>query len=421
MTDRIANAISKCSRFWDSVKPPVKRTYQLPLTGIGFLYRRLLRKTTFIGITGSLGKTQTKDLIGTVLMAHGRTRYDPGTDNRTYDVAKNLLQTSPSTRFCVQEIGMDGPGSMRAPVRLFRPDVALITNIRTDHSSEFVTRQEHVDEKAEMVRAIGPDGVAVLNADDAEVRQLAEQVSGRVVTFGLSAGADVRAANVCAEAGKPLSLDLHCDGREFRVTTRLNGAHNAYTVTAVIAVGLALEVPIALMIEVLGAAAPVKGRMELVTHEDGTTFLLDDFKSSVGSLPTIVDYLREQPRDGKSVFVVVGTLMYGSDDAATDYLELIQALAGLCDRILLVLPATVQLDKAHLPSHVQLFRSARSANDYLHANLASGDLVVIKGRLSSDHLRRLELSRHSDVRCWQMDCNRTQYCDECPFVGVNLS
>lgn len=421
MSDRIAKAISKSSRFWDSVKPPVKRTYQLPLTALAFFYRRLLRKTTFIGITGSLGKTQTKELIGSVLIAHGRTRYDPGTDNRTYDVAKNLLQTSLSTQFCVQEIGMDGPGSMRTPVRLLQPDVALITNIRTDHGSDFATREDHVNEKAEMVKALGPDGVAVLNADDSELPQLAGQVSGRVVTFGLSAGADVRAANVCAEPGKPLSLDLHCGDRKYRVTTGLNGAHNAYTVSAVTAVCLALGVPVALIIDVLRSARPMKGRMELITHDDGTKFLLDDFKSSSGSLPAIVEYMRVRPDDGKSVFVVIGTLMYGSDDAARDYLDFIDALTGLCDQILLVLPPAVQLTKAHLPSNVRLFRSAKPANDYLHARLEQGDLVVIKGRLTTDHLRRLELARHSDVRCWRMDCGRTQFCDECPFVGVNLS
>ena len=99
---------ARTSFLWDRYKRPVKRVYQFPAIGLAYIYRRALTKPLFVGVTGSLGKTQTKALIAAVLSQRGPIRYDPSTDNRTYDAAKNLLRTSPSHTACLQEIGMCG-------------------------------------------------------------------------------------------------------------------------------------------------------------------------------------------------------------------------------------------------------------------------------------------------------------------------
>ena len=138
--------------------------------GVAFFYRRLLTRPVFVGVTGSLGKTQLKNAIAVVLSRLGAVKFDPGTDNRTYDAAKNLLQVRQSHAAVVQEIGMAGPNTMARPVRLYRPDIAVITVIRSDHSADFASRHEHVLEKAAIIRNLPAGGWAILNADEPNLR-----------------------------------------------------------------------------------------------------------------------------------------------------------------------------------------------------------------------------------------------------------
>jgi UDP-N-acetylmuramoyl-tripeptide--D-alanyl-D-alanine ligase len=416
MNKQLARAIARFSFLWDRYKRPVKRTYQVPAMGVAFLYRRLLTRPVFVGVTGSLGKTQLKNAIAVVLSRLGAVQFDPGTDNRTYDAAKNLLWVRPSHAAVVQEIGMAGPNTMARPVRLYRPDIAVITVIRSDHSADFASRHEHVLEKAAIIRNLPAGGWAILNADEPDLEVLQGETRANICTYGLSGQADVRAKDVVARGPAPVRFNLCIAGDSRPVATQLHGEHNVYSALGAAAVGHVVGLSIDEIVEAVGSIEAASGRMQFVAHDDGVRFLLDDFKASVGSLAAIADYIRNfEAGDGRKI-LVMGSINYGDSDLTGDYLQVIESVSEYCDEILLVGGFTTSLEMSRLPKAVRLFETTRQCADDLLPKLRAGDLVVLKCRNMHEHLRRLEISRRAVVNCWQMNCERKSFCDECRFV-----
>jgi UDP-N-acetylmuramoyl-tripeptide--D-alanyl-D-alanine ligase len=417
---RSTQFIARAAILWSLYKRPVKRLYQIPAIGAAFVYRRLLAEPLFVGVTGSLGKTQTKALIAAVLAERGSVRFDPSTDNRTYDAAKNLLRTSPRDSACVQEIGMAGPSTMARPVRLFKPDMAVITNIRSDHAEGFATRRDHVLEKAAIVRALPKTGWAILNADEPDLDVLRAETEAQVLTYGFSEHADVRAMRLDNRPPEPIRVEVGNGGTTQTVATQLHGAQNAHGVLAAMAVARALEIAWPAAAGAIASVATVQGRMEHVEHADGVSFLLDDFKASEGSLIVVADYLREYARKG-SRYVVLGSVSYGDGPTIEHYTRFIETIADHVAEVLLVGETVSALDGSALPSDARVFETVRQCADYLLPRLRPGDLVVLKGRLSFDHLRRIEISRRRPVNCWQMSCGFKTFCEDCAFMEQPLA
>lgn len=410
----------RTSTLWDKYKRPVKRLYQFPAIGLAYLYRRTLTSTVFVGVTGSLGKTQTKGLIAAVLKQCGSIRYDPSTDNRTYDAAKTLLKTFPTHATCLQEIGLAGPGTMARPIQLFRPDIAVITNIRSDHAAEFATRREHVLEKASIIRSLPAAGWAILNADEPDLDVLLGETDAKVLTYGFAEHADVRVTHIENCPPKPISIEVNINGHTQTVATQLHGAHSAYGVLAALAVGRALDLSPSAAAAAIAEVPSVQGRMQYIEHDDGVGFLLDDFKASEASLAAIVDYLRASRMNNGSRYVVLGSITYGSDSPVDYYARFIEDIRRYSDEILLVGSLASELDKSALPDTVRIFATVKQCADYLLPRLDAHDVVVLKGRLRADHLRRIEISRRTAVNCWQMSCERTTFCEDCRFIKEDL-
>jgi UDP-N-acetylmuramyl pentapeptide synthase len=118
--------------------------------------------------------------------------------------------------------------------------------------------------------------------------------------------------------------------------------------------------------------------------------------------------------------LVLGSINYGSGDSTGDYLQVIESVEGGCDEILLVGDFTKSLEITRLPKAVRLFETTRQCADDLLPRVRSGDLVVLKCRNMHEHLRRLEISRRATVNCWQMDCERKSFCDECRFLEEHI-
>lgn len=411
---------SRTSLFWDEHKRPVKRSYQVPAIWLAHLYRSVLTRPLFVAVTGSLGKTQCKSLIAAVLSKRGPVRFDPSTDNRTYDVAKNLLKTWPSHSACVQEIGLAGPGTMARPVHLFRPEISVITNIRSDHSAEFTSHEEHVLEKGRILGELPESGWAVLNADEPDSDFLIAQTSARTLTYGFSELADVRAMELENRPPAPLRLRVSIGGETHPVLTQLHGAHSAEGVLAALAVGHATGVSLAASAAAIALVRPAPGRMQFKEHPDGVQFLLDDFKASAGSLVGIVEYLRAYKTTSGRRYLVLGSITHEADSVEEDYLRVIAETSGHCDEILLVGALVSGLDGIARSNVVQVFKTTKQCADYLNPRLRSGDLVVLKGLNSSEHLRRIEMNRQETVNCWQMNCERRSFCNDCLFVEDHL-
>jgi UDP-N-acetylmuramyl pentapeptide synthase len=159
-------------------------------------YRSFLRRTTFVGITGSAGKTTAKELTCAVLSTAGVTTGNRGSRNRPRCLVPRLLRTTRRHRFFVQEFGAAGPGTLDDMIAICRPQIGVVLNVGLDHYSAFRNREAVAAEKSKVVRALPSRGTAIVNVDDPFVRPMIDQTRARVVTIGTASDAELHADRI---------------------------------------------------------------------------------------------------------------------------------------------------------------------------------------------------------------------------------
>ena len=193
-----------------------------------------------MGITGSSGKTSTKDLLGAVLGAAAPTVAPVGSYNSEVGVPLTVCRVSSETRFLVVEMGARGIGHIAYLTRIAPPRIGVVLNVGTAHVGEFGSREAIARAKAELVDALPPDGLAVLNADDAAVRRMAAATSAAVLLVGEADDADLRASDILLDArGRPTFTVHTADGTR-RLHLQLVGRHHVGNALAVLGVALEL-------------------------------------------------------------------------------------------------------------------------------------------------------------------------------------
>jgi UDP-N-acetylmuramoyl-tripeptide--D-alanyl-D-alanine ligase len=255
-----------------------------------------LPKVTVIGLTGSVGKTSTKDLIGRLVATLGSTISPYGSFNNELGFPITVLRTDEDTRYLVAEMGAAGPGHITHLCRIAPPRIGLVLNVGTAHLGGFGSVDGIAAAKGELVEALPAtgncdpehDGVAILNADDPRVREMAARTKARVVTFGEAADADVRAEDVRVGPDGRASYTLrYRDGsgpHRLPVALRLVGEHQVSNSLGAAAVALELGVPGEQVAAVLSAAEPdSKWRMEVRESPDGYTVVNDAYNANPDS------------------------------------------------------------------------------------------------------------------------------------------
>ena len=383
-------------------------------------HRRLLADTTFIGVGGSVGKTSTKLMMAAVLRSRYRVSCREDSANFQHSAPRTLLMARPEDNFCVMEVSAgQGPGSTSATLDLVRPTIGVITAIGTDHYAAFGSREAIAEEKGRMIRRLPADGVAVLNADDPLVMGMRDRCPARVISYGLAAGADVRAESVTAIWPDRLSFELVHDGRRVSVRTRMCGTGFVSGALAAAAVGLAADIPLEEIARALAGVEPYKGRMSPLALPDGVTFVRDDWKASVHTIPPALEFLRAARAVRK--VAIFGTLSDYSSSSRTQYVRTAKQALEASDTVIFVGPrasSALRARPADEPERLRAFATVRTASEFLATFLEAGDLVLLKGSNPADHLFRIALSRTSNVSCWRADCRKTRFCDTCEFVAT---
>ena len=259
-----------------------------PLAALGKLARHVLGRLPglkVIALTGSQGKTSTKDLLAQVLSAAGTTVATAASLNNELGLPLTVLRADPDTEYLVLEMGSRGIGHLTYLCGIAHPDVSLVLNVGKAHIGEFGTQDEIARAKGELVDVLAPEGTAVLNADDPLVATMAARTTARVLTYGGRAGSDVLVANVeVDELGRP-RFDLSLDGATEHVEMRLLGEHNASNAAATAAVAAAVGVPLAQAARSLSAARSTsRWRMELHERSDGVTVINDAYNANPDSM-----------------------------------------------------------------------------------------------------------------------------------------
>ena len=242
--------------------------------------RLRLRDVVFIGITGSCGKTTTKDLTTGLLRPDFKGISSTGNGNCGSRLLDTLLKVQPSHGFCIQELGAWGPGTLDAALTLLQPDIGAVLNVRNDHYGAFRGLQNTQAEKSKVVRSLPSTGTAVLNVDDPLVWAMRHSTGASILGFGLHENADLRAERVCGAWPDRLSFDLVFRNEIHHVTTQLVGTHLVGSALAALAIAVTMGVPLGAAVDRLGMLPPTTRRMSPVLLQSGITFVRDEFKAT---------------------------------------------------------------------------------------------------------------------------------------------
>jgi len=366
-----------------------------------------------IGVTGSCGKTLTKDLIAAILSTEYPGIKSAGTFNTVWEAARLLYSFDPRNRFYVQEVAAYSPGFLASFVSVLRPDVGVVTTIGWDHYRAFRGPDAVARDKSALIEILPEDGMAVLNADDPRALAMRERTKARVVTFGLGDSATLRACDVSSVWPQRLSFTLLYEGKSVRINTRLCGEYLVHNVLAALAVGVAFNIPLEDSVRAVEQTEPYLGRMQPIKSPDGIWFIRDEWKAPYWTIDVLLDFVNNA--DAERKIVVFGDISDRPGTSRLRYRDLINSASLVADKVVLVgsswdLSITRKLVSKN--EKVIKFNEILHASEFLDNMLRSGDLVVLKGN-SRSHLGRLALSRSREIACWKPNCKLKIFCDDC--------
>ncbi|HZF05287.1 MAG TPA: UDP-N-acetylmuramoyl-tripeptide--D-alanyl-D-alanine ligase [Patescibacteria group bacterium] len=334
-----------------------------------------------VAITGSIGKTTAKELTAAVLATRWEVLKPASSFNNQWGLPLTLLRLGAEHGAAVVELGTNQAGEIATLSAIARPTVGVVTMVAAVHTEFLGTIEGVREEKAALVRALSPAGIAVLNADDPRVASMAREAKGRVITFGRAASAAVRIAGEAADTDAGFAFTLDAGGRRQPVRVAFAGRHNVTNALAAAAVGLALELPLDDIARGLGAARPVGGRG--VWKRAGEVAILDDtYNASPASVRAALDTLAAR-RAGRRAVVVLGDMLeLGalSDEAHREVGRMVAALPadelvgfGRASALAVEAARAAGLAEAH---HAPTFEDTVA---HLLKRLAPGDVVLVKG------------------------------------------
>ncbi|WP_432064681.1 UDP-N-acetylmuramoyl-tripeptide--D-alanyl-D-alanine ligase [Streptomyces sp. C10-9-1] len=363
---------------------------------LGRLARAVVERlgTQVVALTGSAGKTSTKDLVAQVLGRKAPTVFTPGSLNNEIGLPLTALTATAETEHLVLEMGARGIGHIRYLTELTPPRIGLVLNVGTAHIGEFGGREQIARAKGELVESLPEEGVAALNADDPLVRAMADRTRARVLLFGEAADAAVRAENVrLTKLGQP-SFTLHTPTGCSTVTMRLYGEHHVSNALAAAAVAHELGMPVDEIALALSEAGTLsRWRMEVTERPDGVTIVNDAYNANPESMRAALRALAamgEAARaEGGRTWAVLGMMAELGDAALAEH-DAVGRLAvrlnvgrlvavGGREASWLQLGAYNEGSWGEESVHVS---DAQAAVDLLRAELRPGDVVLVKASRS---------------------------------------
>jgi UDP-N-acetylmuramoyl-tripeptide--D-alanyl-D-alanine ligase len=343
---------------------------------------------TTLAITGSSGKTSTKDLLGQVLAAAGPTVSPPGSFNNDIGLPLTVLSADKGTRFLVLEMGARGIGHIARLCAVARPQIGVVLNVGSAHLGEFGSAEVIAQAKGELVEALPDDGTAVLNADDPRVIGMAPRTQARVLRTGRGADADVRATGVSLdESARPL-FTLVAGGEEHPVALQVVGEHQVANALSAAGAALAAGMAPAAVAAALSAAGPrSRWRMEVGHRSDGVTVVNDAYNANPESMRAALAALAGLP--GTRRIAVLGAMAELGPDADAEHRRLgADAVAAGVDVVLAVGPDAVGIAEAAAAAGLRAGEESMhvpdraAASELLAEELRPGDVVLVKASRS---------------------------------------
>jgi UDP-N-acetylmuramoyl-tripeptide--D-alanyl-D-alanine ligase len=338
-----------------------------------------------VAITGSAGKTTTKEVVAEFLSARFPVFRNKGNLNNHIGLPLSLLQLRSRPQIAVVELGMNHPGEIRTLVGIAEPEVRVWTNVGDAHLGFFESADAIADAKAEILENGAASHVLVVNANDSRVMERARRFAGKVITFGIDVDADVRASSVIHRGVEGMEALVSAAGQEARLRTPLLGLGNLSNVLAAIAVGLHFGIPLDDMVARAATVTPAYHRGEVLRLPGGVTLIDDSYNSSPAALGRALETMATATGSARKVGVLGEMLELGefSDElhreagrrAAAAGLDLLIGVGGSVAGAM-----TAEAVRSGMPERcVWHVSSKEEAADLALRHVRAGDLVLVKG------------------------------------------
>ncbi|NTU78797.1 MAG: UDP-N-acetylmuramoyl-tripeptide--D-alanyl-D-alanine ligase [Chloroflexales bacterium] len=344
------------------------------------VYHRRQLTPTVVGITGSVGKTSTKEVTAAVLGRRYRTLKSKRSYNSEATLPTTLLQLMPDHEVAVLEMGMWAPGEIRFLAGIARPHVGIVTNVGPSHLERLGSVEAIANAKVELPESLPANGWCILNADDPHVAAMAAHTRAQVFTYGLAPGANLRADAVVSFGLDGIAFEAHHAGASVPLRLPLVGRHSVYTALAAISTGLVLGMSWHEIIA--GLSDPeVQARVSIVAAQGGATIIDDTYNAAPASTLAALDLLADLP--GRRLAVLGDMLELGAAEEP-GHREVGRRAAALVETLITVGLRARWIAEAALaagmpPRQVIVCETNEAAVAALGPRLGRGDHVLIKG------------------------------------------
>jgi UDP-N-acetylmuramoyl-tripeptide--D-alanyl-D-alanine ligase len=347
------------------------------LQSLGAAARRLWGKP-LLAVTGSAGKTTTKEILAEILATRFRVMKSSGNLNNHLGLPLQLLKLEAEHDLAVVEMGMNHAGEIRALGKLAHHDLAVVTTVAPVHLEFFSSLAEIARAKYEIIETLHPGGVAILNADDDYVCQFGRDFKGRVFTFGIHRAADVSAQKIRLNGAEGSAFELTVSSVREQVSFPLVGEHNIYNALAAAAAAMEYGIPPSQAAKALAAIRPAEKRGQIV-QIGGATIINDSYNSNPRALDAMVDTLASMKAERR--ILVAGEMLELGPTAEALHRECgLHAAAKKIDFVIGVRGMAKALAEAACGAgaQAQFVETPEQAGEWLAHNLRPGDAVLLK-------------------------------------------
>lgn len=350
-------------------------------------------ETTVIGITGSAGKTTTKDLLKSLLGPEGPTVAPQGSYNGEVGLPLTIFTASLDTRYLVLEMGADAPGNIRQLCEIVTPDIGVVLMVGSAHAGKFGGADKIAQTKGELAEAVPAEGHVILNADDVQVSAMAERAQAPITWFGEGEQVDLQAQSLALDdAGRPdFTLVRRSDAGPagIRVTSGLTGAHHVTNLLAAASAALRAGVAFEQIAQRLNGLGPgSRWRMERTERADGVTVINDAYNANPESmreaLKTLARITRPQQGPQRRSVAVLGAMLELGDEHNIKHIQLGETVVRLnISQLLVVGQEAYQLYRGAVAEgswneEAHWVEDLQEAEAYLTSELRAGDVVLFK-------------------------------------------
>ncbi len=336
-----------------------------------------------VGISGSVGKTSTKDMVSCVLSQKYSVLKTQGNFNNEIGLPLTVLNIDSSHETAVIEMGMSGFGEISRLTSIARPDIAIITNIGVSHIEKLGSQEGILKAKLEILEGLHKDGLVVLNGDDPLLKPLKGKLPFRTVLYGMHRGSDYTASNYQTMGEQGTSFEITVNETLYNVEIPVPGIHNVYNALAAIAAGIEMKIPMEIIIDGIKQFSPGNMRQSIINH-NGIKIINDAYNASPQSMQAAINVLEEISSGSRSI-AVLGD-MFEMGDMSKDlhysvgefiknkkinYIITVGQDSGMISQAV--------ADSGNGEIKLRHFESNKEALKYILGIVMPGDYILIKG------------------------------------------